>query len=49
MSGPGGSGIGVAYLGEDMKLLKIWIAFQKREKVVGLAEAYLPASYAEEV
>ena len=50
MSGPGDSGItAVDYLEEDIKRFKIQITLQKREKEVGLAEAALRASYAEEV
>ena len=49
MSGPGDSGISVDYLREDVKLLKIQITLQKRVREVGLAEAALRASYAEEV
>ena len=37
------------YIKEEIKLLKIQIALQKREREVGLAEAALRASYAEEV
>ena len=49
MSGPGDSGMSVDYLREDVKLLKIQITLQKRVREVGLAEAALRASYAEEV
>ena len=44
MSGPGGSGISVDYLREEIKLLEIQVALQKREREVGLAEAALRAS-----
>ena len=43
------SGISVEYIKEEKKLLKIQIALQNREREVGLAEAALRASYAEEV
>ena len=49
MSGPGNSGITVDYLREEIKLLQIHVALQKREREVELAEAALRASYAEEV
>ena len=49
MSGPGDSGISVNYIREEIKLLEIQVALQKREREVGLAEAALRASYAEEV
>ena len=49
MSGPGDSGISVGYLREDTKVLKIRITLQKREREIGLDEAALRASYAEEV
>ena len=45
MSGPGDSGISADSLGEDVKLLRIQITLQKRERGVGLAEAALRASY----
>ena len=47
MSGPGDSGISVDYVKEEIKLLEIQVALQKREREVGLAEAALRASYAE--
>ena len=46
MSGPGDSGIGVDYIREEIKLLEIQVALQKRERDVGVAEAALRASYA---
>ena len=49
MSGPGDSGISVENLREDVKLLQNQTTLQKRMKEVGLAEAALRASYAEEV
>ena len=49
MSGPGDSGINVEYIREEVKLLEIQVALQKQEREVGLAEAALRASYAEEV
>ena len=49
MPGPGDSGISVHYLREDIKLLKIRITLKNSEREVGLAEAALRASYAEEV
>ena len=49
MSGPGDSGISVDYLREEMKLLEIQVALQKREREFGFAEAALRASYAEEM
>ena len=46
----GGSGVfSVDYLKEEIKLLEIQVALQKREREVRLAEAALRASYAEEV
>ena len=48
MAGPGDSGISVDYLREDIKLPEIRITLQKSETMVGLAEAALRASYAEE-
>ena len=45
----GDSGISIDYLREDIKLLNMRITLQKSEREVGLAEAALRASYAEEV
>ena len=39
----------VEYVREEMKLLEIQVALQKREREVGLAEEALRASFAEEV
>ena len=49
MPGPGDSGISVDYIREEIKPLETQVALQKRERAVGLAEAALRASYAEEV
>ena len=49
MLGPGDSGICGVYSREGIKLLEIQVALQKREREVGLAEADLRASFAEEV
>ena len=50
MPGPGQYGIiSVDYSREEIKLLKIRITLQKSERQVGLAEAALRASCAEEV
>ena len=49
MPGPGDSGISVDYIREEINLLEIQVALQKWKRKVGLAEAALRASYAEEV